>query len=60
MDEPKKARLQKFVDDYGLIISIGMVYLVYRAGVKQGYHDAMKVFDDVCNSAAKALEIRTF
>ena len=59
-EERKISKLEKFIDDYGLIISVISVYMVYRLGVRQGYQDAMRMVDGVCSSAAKALEIGHF
>lgn len=61
MEEEKKvSRLERFIDEYGLIISVIGVYMVYRLGVRQGYNDAMRMVDGVCDSAAKALGITKF
>lgn len=59
-EERKISKLEKFIDDYGLVISVVSVYLVYRLGVRQGYNDAMRMVDSICDSAAKALEIGKF
>ena len=57
MEEKKSDNTQ-----YMIFACLGviMVLAIYRKGIKHGYKDAMGIVDDICSSAAKALDITKF
>lgn len=54
MEEKKKLE----PDFVTIAVSVAVIFLAYRLGVKRGYRDAVGIIDDICDSAAKAIGIK--